>query len=69
MNKTAVAIFLTLSGCFLSAEEDNFSYQFTRESRKLTRTILTQCVHHVAGSSVHLGEYYEKLKYKLASAR
>ena len=27
----------------------------TRESRKLTRTILTQCVHHVAASSVSSG--------------
>jgi transposase len=34
----------------------------TRESRKLTRTILTQCVHHVAASSVSLDRYYHELE-------
>jgi transposase len=41
----------------------------TRESRKLTRTILTQCVHHVAASSVHLDRYYRELREKRGTGR
>jgi transposase len=40
-----------------------------QESRKLTRTILTQSVHHVVGSSAYLEEYYERLKDKRGSGR
>ena len=40
-----------------------------RESRKLTRTILTQCVHHVAASSVHLDRYYRELREKRGTGR
>jgi transposase len=38
----------------------------TRESRKLTRTILTQCVHHVA---VSLDRYYRELREKRGTGR
>jgi len=41
----------------------------TRESRKLTRTILTQCVHHVAASSVSLERYYRELRDKRGTGR
>jgi transposase len=41
----------------------------TRESRKLTRTILTQCVHHVAASSVSLDRYYRELRDKRGTGR
>jgi transposase len=41
----------------------------TRESRKLRRTILTQCVHHVAASSVHLDHYYHELRDKRGTGR
>jgi len=41
----------------------------TRESRKLTRTILTQRVHHVAASSVSLDRYYRELREKRGTGR
>ena len=41
----------------------------TRESRKLTRTILTQCVHHVAASSASLDRYYRELREKRGTGR
>ena len=41
----------------------------TRESRKLTRTILTQCVHHVAASSSSLERYYRELREKRGTGR
>jgi transposase len=41
----------------------------TRESRKLTRTILTQCVHHVAASSMSLDRYYRELREKRGTGR
>ena len=41
----------------------------SRESRKLTRTILTQCVHHVAASSPSLDRYYQELREKRATGR
>jgi transposase len=41
----------------------------TRESRKLTRTILTQCVHHVAASSASLDRYYQELREKRGTGR
>jgi transposase len=41
----------------------------TRESRKLTRTILTQCVHHVAASSPSLDRYYQELREKRGTGR
>ena len=40
-----------------------------RESRKLTRTILTQCVHRVAASSVSLDRYYQELREKRGTGR
>lgn len=40
----------------------------TRESRKLTRTILTQCVHHVAASSMSLDQNYQELRQQRASS-
>jgi transposase len=45
------------------------SGHITRESRKLTRTILTQCVQHVAGSSLYLDGYYCRLREKRGSGR
>jgi len=45
------------------------SGHITRESRKLTRTILTQCVHHVAASSVSLDRYYQELRVKRGTGR
>ena len=41
----------------------------TRESRKLTRMILTQCVHHVAASSVSLDRCYRELREKRGTGR
>ena len=41
----------------------------TRESRKLTRTILTPCVHHVAASSVSLDRSYRELRQKRGTGR
>jgi transposase len=41
----------------------------SRESRKLTRTILTQCVHHVAASSPSLDRYYQELREKRGTGR
>ena len=40
-----------------------------RESRKLTRTILTQCVQHVAASSVYLDRYYRETGEKRGTGR
>lgn len=45
------------------------SGHINRESRKLTRTILTQCVHHVASSSSYLDSYYRELRDKRGSGR
>ena len=41
----------------------------TRESRKLTRTILTKCVHHVAASSESLERSYRELREKRGTGR
>jgi transposase len=41
----------------------------TRESRKLRRTILTQCVHHVAASSISLDRYYRELRERRGTGR
>jgi transposase len=41
----------------------------TRESGKLTRTILTQCVDHVAASSMSLDRYYRELREKRGIGR
>jgi len=40
-----------------------------REPGKLTRTILTQCVHHVAASSVCLGRCYGEPREKRGTGR
>ena len=41
----------------------------TRESRQLTRTILTKCVHHVAASSESLERSYRELREKRGTGR
>lgn len=41
----------------------------TRESRKLARTILTQCAHHVAASSVFPDRYCRELRDKRGTGR
>jgi transposase len=41
----------------------------SRESRKLTQTILTQCVHNVAASSVSLDRYYGELRERRGTDR
>jgi len=45
------------------------SGHITRQSRKLTRTILTQCVHHVASSSWYLDRYYRELSDRRGTGR
>jgi transposase len=45
------------------------SGHIARESRKLTRTILTQCVHHVAASSAALDRQYQELREKRGTGR
>ena len=57
-----------LDVCHVSQEASAIN-DVTRESRKLTRTILTQCVHHVAASSVSLDRYYRELRDKRGTGR
>ena len=45
------------------------SGHITRGSRKLTRTIFTQCVHHVAASSVSLDRCYREPPEKRGTGR
>ena len=45
------------------------SGHINRESRKLSRTILTQCVHHVAESSGYVDRYYRELRERRGTGR
>jgi hypothetical protein len=64
-----VCLQLTLQVLWKVVEAKERPGHISRESRKLTRTILTQCVHHVAASSGYLEGYYRDLRDKRGTGR